>query len=247
MLSGRTALLIAGGDDSVIRSLALSLTLIRARVALGYTSNAQEGDAAARVDGLIGTIRELGGEALAMPIDTSQPGAVASLVGAVLSTFGKIDLLVSRVGARWDPCAAARMPPDALDAAVQAEIEGALQGIEACLPVMRQNGWGRIVAIGPFEPVCWTHGASAPAARRFLAQQFERHERPHNITFNLIHPGWGVVPAVRAEAAIAAARHDSAWQARRQATAQDIADAALFLCGESARFISGSRLFFALE
>jgi len=247
MLSGRVALLVGSGDDSISRSVALTLAMRQVRIAVCYTERDEDIGAAVHTDRLIGAIRDMGGEVLALPVDLTQPDTVGPMVNDVLAAYGKVDILVSRVGMRWDPCVAAHLPPEDIDATVQAEIEGTLQCIEGCLPAMSENGWGRILAIGPFEPVCWTIGSSASAARHFLSLQFERHERPYNITFNLIHPGWAVVGPGRPEAALAAARHDPAWQARRHATAQDVADAAVFLCGESARFITGSQLFFAME
>lgn len=247
MLSGRIALITGRADDSIVRSVALSLALHGAKIAFALSAPAKDSGAAASVEELIFAVQDLGGEAIALPLPDAQQGAADSLAADVVSTYGAVDLLVSRVGAGWDPYAAAHMPTDELDAAVQAEITGALLGIQACLPLMRQRNWGRIVAIGPFEAVCWTHGGAAPSARRFMAQQFERHERTHNITMNLIHPGWGMIGPGRAEAALAAARHDAVWQQRRTVSAQDIADATLFLCAESARFISGSQLFFAVE
>jgi len=247
MLSGRVALIAGVCDHGIARSIALTLALQGARIAFGCTPQNSGADATADADTLIATIRDFGGEALAFPLEPRQPEAVAAWIGAAVAEFGTVDLLVSRVAPGWDASAAANLTTDALDAAVQAEIEGTLLCIQACLPVMRQNGWGRIIAIGPFEPVAWIHGRSASHARRFLAQHFERRERPHNITANLIHPGWGGVGAGNDEAAIAAARHESAWEARRHASAQDIADAVLFLCSEAGRFITGSQLFFALE
>jgi|GEM_PF-2012635 3-oxoacyl-[acyl-carrier protein] reductase len=248
MLSGRIALITGPADDSIVRSITLSLALHGAKTAIAYTTPKEVADAPARADALVYAAHDLGGEAFALPLsEGEQADAAAAVIQGVLSAYGTVDLLLSRVGAGWDPYAAAQMSTAELDAAVQAEIADALMCIQACLPVMRQNNWGRIVLICPFEPVCWTHGSAAAEARRFMAQQFERHERSHNITLNLIHPGWGVVGPGRAEAALAAARHESTWQHRRTASAQDIADAALFLCGESARFICGSQLFFAME
>ncbi|HMM28253.1 MAG TPA: SDR family oxidoreductase [Aggregatilineaceae bacterium] len=247
MLSGRVALIAGVCDHGIGRSTALTLALQGARIALGCTPHNSGADAKANADNLIATIRDIGGEALAFPLDSRRPETIAAWVGAAVAEFGAVDMLVSRVAPIWDASAAAHLATDALDAAVQAEIEGTLLCIQACLPVMRQNGWGRIVAIGPFEPVSWIHGRSATHARRFLAQHFERRERPHNITANLIHPGWGGVGAGNSEAALAAARHEPAWEARRHTSAQDIADAVLFLCSEAARFITGSQLFFALE
>ncbi|MCC6799950.1 MAG: SDR family oxidoreductase [Anaerolineae bacterium] len=247
MLSGKVALIAGGCDHGIARSTALTLALHGARIAFGCTPQNPGADAKADADNLIATIRDFGGEALAFPLEPRHPEAVAAWIGAAVAEFGAVDLLVSRVAPGWDASAAANLTTDALDAVVQAEIEGTLLCIQACLPVMRQNGWGRIVVIGPFEPVSWIHGRSASHARRFLAQHFERRERPHNITANLIHPGWSGIGAGNFDAALAAARHESAWEARRQASAQDVADAVLFLCSEAARFITGSQLFFALE
>lgn len=242
MLSGRVALIASAADESITRSTALTLALHGARIVWGHAP-----DLAQAADALVKAVRNLGREALAVPVDPRRPEDAGVLVEAGVSAFGSADILVSRVGSGWDPASAAQMAPAALDAVVQSALEGALWCIEACLPVMRRRHWGRIVAIGPFEAICWTLGSSVPAARRFLARHFERRERQHNITANLIHPGWGGVAPDRIEMALAYARHDSPWQARRHVTAQDIAEAVLYLCSEPARFMTGNQFFFALE
>src|SRR5690606_31293513 len=97
MPSGRIALIAGRADDSIVRSVALSLALHGAKTAFAYTEPEQDSGAAASVEELVHAVRDLGGEAIALPLSEAQQGAADKLVRDVISAYGAVDLLVSRV------------------------------------------------------------------------------------------------------------------------------------------------------
>lgn len=99
-LAGKRVL-VTGGSRGIGAAIVRRLASQGATVAVNYRSDR------AAADALVGELRDNGCAASAFPADVSDVAQTHELVGAVVSEFGGLDLLVSNAGSstseRWKP------------------------------------------------------------------------------------------------------------------------------------------------
>src|ERR1700722_14685183 len=138
-LHGRTAL-VTGGSRGIGAAIAPLPAEAGAAVAVNYRERAGEANA------LVKAITEEGGRAIAIAADVSQSDAVAGMVQRVKSELGPIGILINNAGV-----AIARDIQDLSEADFDQTIAVNLKSVFLCtqavLPMMRSEGWGRIVNI----------------------------------------------------------------------------------------------------
>jgi NAD(P)-dependent dehydrogenase (short-subunit alcohol dehydrogenase family) len=89
-LSGQVAI-VTGGGRGLGRLLAEALAMAGATVVV----TARSGDQLAQT---VASIRQAGGEAIALPADASDAQAVDTVVSEVERRFGRVDILVNNAG-----------------------------------------------------------------------------------------------------------------------------------------------------
>jgi NAD(P)-dependent dehydrogenase (short-subunit alcohol dehydrogenase family) len=137
-LAGRTVL-VTGGS----RGLGLAIAQEVARHGANVVVCARD---AAELDGAAVLLRAQGARVETIVCDVSDPQQVAAMVERAVDSFGSIDVLVNNAGIIQVG------PLDAIDAgnfrdAMDAILWGTIHTSLAVLPVMRQNGGGRIVNV----------------------------------------------------------------------------------------------------
>jgi NAD(P)-dependent dehydrogenase (short-subunit alcohol dehydrogenase family) len=130
--------------------------------------------------------RALGGDAIVVPTDVTDPDAVRALARAAQDTWGRIDAWVNNAGVgavgRFDA-----VPLDLHRQVIEVNLMGALHGAHAVLPVFRRQGQGVLVnniSMGAWAPMPF---ASAYTASKFglrglaasLRQELAEHPRIH--------------------------------------------------------------------
>jgi 3-oxoacyl-[acyl-carrier protein] reductase len=186
---GGQIVLVTGASRGIGRAVACRFALEGASVVVQYQRN---GAAAASV------LADLGdGEHMSAQADVSDPGEVASLVGAVLDRFGRIDVLVNNAGL-YEPHPVLSTPFAEWEASWRRTIATNLFGpanlIHAVVPGMVERGGGRIVNVtsrGAFrgEPDHAAYGASK-AGLNSLSQSMARALAPHGIYVTAVAPGF---------------------------------------------------------
>ena len=235
-LDGRVAL-VTGGSKGIGRAIAAGLVAEGARVAIASRS-AERIEEAAAATGARGYV-----------FDSEDLAAVDGLIDAVEADLGPIDVYVANTGgppAGPDPLAFTR---EQWEAAHRALVLSPMAFLERLLPGMRERGWGRVVAIGsaavrePIDAIQLSnaHRPGMVAAFKVLSRQFAGD----GVTFNFVHPGriatdrvFGGAQsreAVEAEAA-------KTVPAGRLGTPEELAAAAVFLCGAPASYITGTAM-----
>lgn len=153
---------ITGASRGIGEAAARAFAAAGAKVALIARSE----DRIGRIAGEIGT------NALAIPCDVGRYREVETAVGAVLSTFGRLDVLVGNAGviepiARMDVA-----DPDDWGKVVDINLKGVFHGMRAALPVMLHQGGGTILTVssgaahGPVEG--WSHYCASKAGAAML-------------------------------------------------------------------------------
>ena len=247
-LTGQVAIVTGGG-------LGIGKAVTRALVARG----AQVVIAARRLPVLQAAAEEitadLGGEVFPVSADTTDTESVTALAVAA-ADIGQVSILINGAAApaglvRND---IAQADPDALLADLNTKVVGYFRCIKAVAPLMRANGYGRIVNIGGLTG----RSSHALSGMRNLAivhmtKVLSDQLGPDGITINTLHPG--VVETEHIHelyAKNAAAEGISPEQVernfiartpiRRVLTAAEVADAICFFAGPRAGGITGESL-----
>src|SRR5262249_22283606 len=100
-------------------------------------------------DAAVLAIREAGGEAIAQVCDVSDPKAVAALVQATEGAFGGVHVLVNNA-ALFGKIALkpfTEIPSEEWDRVMAVNTRGPFECVKAVLPIMRRQGYGKIINI----------------------------------------------------------------------------------------------------
>lgn len=94
-------------------------------------------------------IREAGGEAAAIPVDTRDFESVQKMVNRAIELYGKLDVLIYNSGAIWW-ASVENTPMKRFQLMQRVNPEGLYATVQACLPYFKKNGWrGRIIVVSP--------------------------------------------------------------------------------------------------
>jgi hypothetical protein len=132
--------LITGGGTGIGADTARGLAARGATVAIA----ARRKD---KLDAVVDEITAKGGKAKAYPLDVTRKADFQSVVGAVVTDFGRLDVLVNNAGVMpIRPLAEANT--DEWDQMVDVNIKGVLYGVAAALPVFGKQGSGHFINLG---------------------------------------------------------------------------------------------------
>jgi NAD(P)-dependent dehydrogenase (short-subunit alcohol dehydrogenase family) len=237
-LDGKVAL-VTGGSRGIGRASALALAAEGAALAVQYRADL---DGAAEV---VHAARLLGLDALAFQADLADPKAADRLIGAVLTRFGRVDVLVNNAGEMTDS-SVADMPDAMWDQTLEVNLSAAFRCCRACLPGMLERGWGRIINMT--SQAAWTgskdhaHYAAAKAGLLGLTYSLAKEVGPAGITVNLVAPGRIVTEMVTSRMAGREAEWMAQTPMRRFGQPAEVGAAVAFLASEAASYITGATL-----
>jgi 3-oxoacyl-[acyl-carrier protein] reductase len=233
--------LVVGGAGSIGRAICRKLAQDGLAVAVGYHT---QGSRAAEI---VGEIEASGGRAIALGADITDESAVASLVEATTGRFGGLGVVVHAVSPPIDAASFADLEWADIAAHLDAEVHGAFTLAKACVPLMRDQGYGRIVAItsgvldGSPTPK-WTAYAVGKAALATFARSLAVELGPAGITVNCVSPGMTDTALIRdtpEKSRLILARQAPL---RRLAQPEDVAAAVSFLVSPGADYITGETI-----
>jgi len=139
-LRGRRAL-VMGGTKGLGHSIADSLAAEGAALVI---SGRDQG----RLDGAAAKLRAAGAASAAGVVaDAASGAAMDALADAAVKAMGGVDILVTNHGGP-PPCTASEMKEEDLVAWFQVIVLSPIRIAKRLLPAMREQGWGRIIAVG---------------------------------------------------------------------------------------------------
>lgn len=249
-LAGRTAIVFGAGQTP-------GLTIGNGRASA--TIYAREGARVVIVD-LHGdraeqtteSIRSDGGEALALAADVTQEDDVRRVIETTVTTFGGIDIVHNNVGVSISggDAVATEITLEAFDRIVALNLRSMVLAAKHALPVMRSNGGGVVTNISSIAAVTeypYVAYQTTKAGVLGLTRNLAAAEAEHGIRVNAILPGLLDTPmAIESRVGLGISREEviASRGAKvplggRMGDAWDVANAALFLASDEARFITG--------
>jgi NAD(P)-dependent dehydrogenase (short-subunit alcohol dehydrogenase family) len=94
-------------------------------------------------------IREAGGEATAIQVDTRSPESIKHLVDETVKLYGSLDVLIYNPGAIWW-ASVEKTPLKRFQLLQSVNVEGLYASVQVALPHFERNGWkGRIIVVSP--------------------------------------------------------------------------------------------------
>lgn len=238
LLAGRSAL-VTGGGTGICRGIALAFASLGCNVAISSRSEAH----------LAPTVPELeafGVKALGVAGDVRRPADVEAVVAATADRFGGLDIVVNGAAGNF-LCRAEALSPNGFATVVDIDLKGTFNVTKAAYPHLKKQG-GAVLNISATLQLLGTigqaHASAAKAGIDALTRTLSAEWGPAGIRVNGLAPGpvdgtEGVKRLVSDEA-----RHVIATQCPlgRMATIEEISSAAVFLCSDAARFITGVTL-----
>jgi len=231
-LEGKRAV-VAGASAGLGLGCARALAAEGARVVIGSRSDERISAAAETIDGATGLVADVG----------SVDGAV-DFVRRGVEALGGIDILIANAGGP-PPGNFASTDLEAYEGAIQLNLLSTVAMVHTAVPHMREQGWGRIVAITslsvrqPMANLILSNTARA-GVTGFLKTVATEVGRD-GITVNSLQPG------VHATDRLIGLGTDletiaAGVPTRSIGSADDFGQVAAFLCSDAAKFITGTAL-----
>ena len=231
--------LVTGASRGIGAEIACRLARSGARVGVNFHSSQE---AAVSV---VEDIHSNGGEALLVEGDISQEACAEAAVKKVVQKWDRIDILVNNAGIHRDRLLL-RMSSEDWDQVLDVNLRGAFLCTKYAMPFMIKQRSGRVVNISSVVGISGNPGqanyAAAKAGLIGFTKAMAREVASRSVTVNAVAPGYvttGMVEDLSEDtrkqilARIPMARFGTAW---------DVAEAVLFLCSESASYITGQVL-----
>jgi 3-oxoacyl-[acyl-carrier protein] reductase len=239
-IRGRLAI-VTGASSGLGRACALALAAEGVRLAVG----ARRTDL---LETLVAEARAAGSpEAVAYKLDLADPASIDAMLAGVRDEQGDASILIANSGPP-KVGAVSNLSLADWDAAYGPTLRSMLQLVLAVVPAMRENKWGRIINLSSSSiKTPMPNLALSNAYRAGLAgalKTLSREVAADGVTINVI--ATGKIETARARAVYADpaawAKQQSEIPFGRFGTPEEFAPLVAFLCGEGARYISGTTI-----
>jgi NAD(P)-dependent dehydrogenase (short-subunit alcohol dehydrogenase family) len=251
MLLADKVAIITGGGRGIGRAIAQRFALEGSTVVVAARTQSQVGAVAAE-------LQAAGHTAAAVAADVSQESGCQAIVQAARKQFGRVDILVNNAAIMGPLKAIEELPPKEWDSVIAVNLRGPFLLSRLVLPEMYQRGSGAIINISSVAAKAAFQWNSPYAASKAglvgLTRTLAAESARKGVRVNAICPG--PVPETEMSQslgkALAERLHadpdelfkgflERLLQGKPQ-TADDVADAALFLASSHAAAITGQTL-----
>ena len=238
LLTGKTAI-VTGGSRGIGRAVSLLLAREGANVAVVYAGNTAAAEETKQ------QAEALGAAAAVFQCDVADEQAVTDMVKAVKTQFGSVDILVNNAGITRDGLLM-RMKEADWQAVLDTNLTGVYHCTKAVSKLMMKQRHGAVInlssVVGETGNAGQANYAAAKAGIIGFTKAVAKELASRNIRVNAVAPGY-------VETDMTAGLPDSAKEDMlrsiplgRPATADDVAQAVLFLASDQACYITGQVL-----
>jgi 3-hydroxybutyrate dehydrogenase len=191
------------------------------------------------------------------PADMTRPTEIGHMIAQAQRDLGGVDVLVNNAGIQH-VAPVDEFPPEKWDQIIAINLTSAFHTIRMALPLMKANGWGRIINIASAHGLIASPFKAAYIAAKHgivgLTKTVALETAEHGITCNAICPGWVQTPLVDKQIDAQAAVHNMPRDdvikkviLERQPTKkfvkiEEVAALAVFLASDAAASITGASM-----
>lgn len=226
---------VTGASRGIGRSIALALA------AEGAVIVAVDMDQAA-TDAVVAELQASGSKALGVVGNVTVPEDAERMIDAAMEAFGRVDILVNNAGITRDGLLM-RMKDEDWDAVLSVNLKGAFLCTRAASKVMTKQRYGRIIniasVVGQMGNAGQANYCASKAGLIGLTKSNARELAKRSITVNAVAPGFIATAMTDALSDKVRAELTAQIPLERLGSADDIANAVVFLAGERSAYITG--------
>jgi 3-oxoacyl-[acyl-carrier protein] reductase len=199
----------------------------------------------ATTDAAVTEFQAQGVKALAVVGNVTVTADVERMIDSAVEAFGRVDILVNNAGITRDGLIV-RMKDDDWDAVLNVNLKGAFLCTRTAFKVMSKQRYGRIINIASIVGQMGNAGQANYCASKAgligLTKSNAREMAKRNVTVNAVAPGF--IATAMTDALSDKVREELAAQIplERLGSADDIANAVVFLASEASAYITGQVL-----
>lgn len=187
--------------------------------------------------------------------DMTKADEIADLVKTANDTFGRVDILVNNAGIQH-VAPIDEFPPEKWEQIISINLVASFHTIRHVLPLMKKQGWGRIINIASAHALVASPFKSAYVAAKHgiagLTKSVALETAKDNVTVNAICPGYVRTPLVDNQIADTARIRGISEEdvinnvilgvqpTKKFTTIEQVAGLAVFLCSSAADNMTGS-------
>jgi NAD(P)-dependent dehydrogenase (short-subunit alcohol dehydrogenase family) len=177
-----------------------------------------------------------------------EPGCdlAIDLASDPLPDLADLDVCVSNAAVTDTVAPAHRMTPEQWARDIDVNLTGAFRAVQACLPGMRERGYGRVVVMSSGAARAGLPGQVAYAASKAgllgMVKTLAAENARRGITVNAVLPGMVATEKVRAMPPAVLERVSAALPAGRMAEPSEVAALVAFLASEEAGYVTGQEI-----
>ncbi|MBS4172000.1 3-oxoacyl-ACP reductase FabG [Bacillus sp. FJAT-49736] len=186
-----------------------------------------------------------GYEAKFVQVDVSSRDSVDQMVGEVLDTYGKVDILINNAGITRDAMLV-KMKQEDFQKVLDVNLTGVFHCTQAVVPSMIELGKGKVISTssvsGVYGNIGQTNYAAAKAAIIGMTKSWAKELGRKGINVNAVAPGFTETNMVASVPEKVIDTMKAMVPLQRLGKPEDIANAYLFLASDESDYVHGTVL-----
>lgn len=228
--------LVTGGSRGIGKAIALTLAKFGANVAITYARSA---DAANEV---VKEIEAMGKKAIALQADAVNFDEATKVIDEIVSTWGKLDVLVNNAGITRDTLLL-RMSENDWDEVITTNLKSIFNYSKACARPMMKNRAGSVINISSVVGLTGNAGQANYSASKAgiigFSKSYAKELASRGVRCNVVAPGYITTDMTETLGDKVLDGIKAATPLGRAGDAKEVADAVVFLASDMSSYITG--------